>query len=99
MTVHPAQHAPFTRKARSMYSRSMFLIAFVAPVLTVPQLWLVWINRQTAGVSQITWGAYTIASGCWLIYGIIQKQKPLILAQLMLFILDFLVVLGVYLFR
>ena len=95
------------RKARTVhqgviriaFDDSMYLIALVTPILTIPQLLLVWMQRETAGVSLITWGSYAAMSGVWLIYGILHKQKQLVLSQVLLFVLGFGVVLGVSIFQ
>jgi len=84
---------------RTLFDDGMYAVALVTPVLTLPQLVLIWTNRQTAGVSLVTWAAYTVMSGVWLIYGLLQRQKPLILSQACLFVVDFAVVLGVVIFR
>jgi len=77
----------------------MYFVALATPLLTVPQLVLVWSNRQTTGVSILTWGAYAAASGLWLIYALLRKQKQLVVTQALLFVLDFAVVLGVYIYH
>lgn len=84
---------------RVWFDDAMYGIALVTPILTIPQLALIWLNHQTAGVSLLTWGSYAVMSGVWLIYGLLHQQKPLILSQACLFVLDFGVVLGVFLFQ
>jgi len=97
--VHPKMQAKLARDARSTFDVGMYLVALVTPLLTVPQLVIIWSSHQTQGISVITWGAYAAASGLWLIYALLRKQKQLIVTQLLLFILDFAVVLGVYIYR
>lgn len=84
---------------RIVFDDGMYLVALVTPILTIPQLLTVWMQHQIGGVSQLTWGAYTAMSGVWLIYGLLQRQKPLILSQACLFVVDFAIVLGISIFR
>ncbi|HXR49979.1 MAG TPA: hypothetical protein VN778_03050 [Verrucomicrobiae bacterium] len=85
--------------SRVIFDDGMYVVALVTPVLTLPQVFLIWSGRQTAGVSLPTWAAYTTMSGVWLIYGILQHQKPLVISQVCLFVVDFAIVLGIALFR
>jgi uncharacterized protein with PQ loop repeat len=39
-------------------------------VMTIPQVFTVWIGHQTAGVSLISWSAYLISALVWFWYGI-----------------------------
>ncbi len=84
---------------RVAFDNGMYLVALVTPMLTIPQLLIVWTQRRIDGVSILTWGAYAAMSGVWLIYGLLNKQRQLILSQTCLFILDFGVVLGIFVFR
>lgn len=84
---------------RTVFDDGMYLVALVTPVLTIPQLLLIWLQHQTAGVSIVTWGSYAAMSGVWLIYGILHRQRPLIVSQACLFVLDFGVVLGIFIFQ
>lgn len=84
---------------RVVFDDGMYLVALVTPILTIPQLLTIWIQRQTGGVSLLTWGAYAAMSGVWLIYGLLHRQKPLVVSQACLFVIDLAVVLGITLFR
>lgn len=86
-------------KMHAVFDDGMYIVALATPLLTVPQLLVVWTERQTAGVSLLTWVAYTVASGIWLVYGLVQHQKPIIIAQASIFVIDLGVVLGVCIFR
>ena len=77
----------------------IYPIAVAAPLMTIPQLLNIWIQRKTQGVSLLTWGAYAIVSFLWIIYGLYHKEKPIVLTNLLLFLLDSLIVLGVLLYR
>jgi len=77
----------------------MYVVALIAPIMTIPQLLQVWAHKQTQGVSLLTWGAYASVSLLWLIYGFVHKEKPFILTQFLLLILDSLIVIGVLFYK
>lgn len=72
-------------------------IAMISPLMTVPQLFEVWVNGTTQGVSVVTWSAYAVGTGFWTIYGLAHKEKPIFFANFFLFILDVAIVIGVLL--
>ena len=78
--------------------RGMYIIALIAPIMTIPQLIDVF-HGHVQGVSLLTWGAYAVVSGLWLVYGFFHKDKPLMLTQFLLLVLDGSIVFFVLLFR
>lgn len=77
----------------------MYILPLLAPIMTLPQLMDVWQNHQKASVSVVTWGTYTILSGIWMLYGVLHKEKQLILVNLLLLFIDGAIVAGVLLLR
>lgn len=83
----------------SFFFYYMIAIGISAPVTTIPQLIQVWTERRVEGLSVVTWVSYAIFAGSWLVYGIINKQKPIIITQIFLLPMDLLIVLGILLFK
>lgn len=98
-SVHPKKQNGLASETRTLFDGSMYFVALLTPALTVPQLLLIWLDHKTDGVSSLTWGAYAVASGLWLIYALVRRQRQLILSQVLLFVLDFAVVVGIFAFR
>lgn len=82
-------------KNLKFFNHIMYVVAFVAPLMTLPQVIEVWIKHQTGGVSLLTWSAYAITSFLWVIYGFANHEKPIIFSQLPLFFLEIAVVIGI----
>ncbi len=78
--------------------RLITVVAILNPIFILPQLWDVWVDKQTQGVSVVSWTAFSIFSLCWLAYGLVHREKPLILSGLLLAILNGLVVVGVLIY-
>ena len=59
------------------------IIGFAAGLLTtiafIPQVTKIWKTKSAADVSLATFIAFTIGVGLWLVYGILQKEPPIIL--------------------
>lgn len=86
------------QKKSPVFDKLIYIIAILAPLMTLPQLYKVWTGNHVQGVSIYTWAAYAAISLIWVIYGARQRMMPIICTNGLLLIVDFLVVLGV-LFR
>lgn len=80
-------------KPRSLIDSLVYLAAIVGPLMTLPQVYEVWIERSK-GASFITWSSYIVVAMIWLAYGIKHKDKPIITLQVLWLILDILIVVG-----
>lgn len=77
----------------------IYLIGVLGPLLTIPQVFKIWIAQDASGVSLITWGSYFIFSIFWIIYGVIHEEKPIILSSFLSLIVQAGVVIGIIFFR
>jgi len=82
-----------------LFDKFIVPLALVAPFMTIPQVLAVWVKGNIDGVSILTWLGYALGSGFWVIYGIIHKEKPLTIANFLLFVFDVSIVIGVLLHR
>jgi len=70
------------------------VIAFLGPITSIPQAYIIFTEKSAQGVSLWTWFFSGIFSLSWLVYGIIHKEKPLIISSVLWVIVCGLVVLG-----
>ena len=97
MPYHP--HVKTKKDNHQLLTLLVSIVAVVAPIMTVPQVYQIFSSKTAAGVSPISWLAYTFTSLIWLYYGIIQKEKPIIINSIIGGILSACVVIGTLLFR
>jgi uncharacterized protein with PQ loop repeat len=81
-------------KLESVIDKLIYFVAIVGPLSTVPQVLKIWNLKNAAGISALTWFFYIFINFFWLTYGIIHKEKPIIITALLCIILDFFVFLG-----
>jgi uncharacterized protein with PQ loop repeat len=74
------------------------ICAVVLPFTTIDQLYIIYINKQTVGVSSITWLLYGLLSIPLLVYSIKRKEVPMIILNGLWVIVDFAVWFGVVLY-
>ncbi len=87
------------KKKYKLLDAVMYVVAIVSPFMTLPQLYLVWIQKDISGVSVFSWAGYSFFNAFWVVYGFVHKDKPIILCNIAWVIVQGLVVLGVVLHR
>lgn len=76
----------------------MFAIAIFGPASALPQVHQTLTTKDVSGMSLFTWGLWAILTVVWLIYGIIHKEKPLIISQGIYLVLNLVVVAAIILY-
>ncbi len=66
----------------------------MGPIVTIHQIYKIWIEKNATGVSPIAWGTYLFIAIFWVIYGIAHREKPIIFIFSVWIVLDILIVLG-----
>jgi uncharacterized protein with PQ loop repeat len=64
-------------------------------VMTVPQVWSVWVEGNTSGVSLLSWGAYLVSACLWFIHGLQRRDRTIWVACIGWVLLDAAVVIGI----
>ena len=73
--------------------RLLVVVAVIAPLMTLPQIFRIVSERSAVGVSPWTWGAFAFFNVPWLIYGVVHKERPIIVAYTMWLIVNSTVVI------
>jgi uncharacterized protein with PQ loop repeat len=99
IAVDPHQmNRPQTQQRRgSLMSRALAAMSFVTMAMTIPQVWLVWVDRQTTGVSLLSWSAYLASAILWFGHGLHTRDRNIYLACIGWIALDAAVIAGVVL--
>jgi len=85
---------PHPNEFKRFMDRAIYIIGIIGPIMTIPQLMKIWVEKNASGVSAISWGAYLFTAIFWLIYGIQHKEKPIIFTYGIWIILEALIVVG-----
>jgi len=81
-------------RLKDFIDRIIYVVGIAGPIMTIPQLWKIWVEKNAAGVSVLSWAGYLIAAVFWLIYGIVHKEKPIIVTYVLWILLEAMIVLG-----
>ncbi len=74
------------------------ICAVILPFTTLDQLHIIYVQKQTVGVSAITWFLYAVLSIPLLIYSIKRKDFPMIILNGLWVIIDLTVWFGVMIY-
>ncbi|PJE64025.1 hypothetical protein COU89_00115 [Candidatus Roizmanbacteria bacterium CG10_big_fil_rev_8_21_14_0_10_45_7] len=86
------------KSSHNFLDNIIYVIAFAGPVMTIPQIYDVWVAKQLS-VNPITWGSYCVIAVVWLCYGLAHKVKPIIFSNTLGIITTGLVFLGATIYR
>lgn len=76
-----------------------YLSGIIAPFLTIPQLYIVWIQKDGVGVSIISWASYAFFNVIFVIYGLQHKHKLIVINNILWFLMEIMVVVGVIIYK
>ena len=94
---HPV-HKKHTSTFHKALNAVIMVVATASPLITIPQLSDIYIKKTASGVSSITWLAYIFTSTIWLYYGIIHREKVIIINGILGVILATLIYIGTLLY-
>lgn len=85
-------------KHQKFIDKLIYVVAIIMPLMTIPQVYNVWVLQEVAGVSLLTWGMFTVFSFIWLWYAIEHKNYPLLVNNILWISLQGAVAIGIILF-
>jgi uncharacterized protein with PQ loop repeat len=94
-------HLYYRRKHKSTYfvDKFVYVAAIAQPLMTIPQIYQITTTKNVAGLSLLTWIAYTVFGAILLVYDFKHHILPLILTQSLWVIADTLVVIGILVYH
>jgi len=90
------KHEEYQNKDRlnRFYDKFIYFVVIIAPIANIPQLLKVWIEKDASGVSSLSWFFFSGISISWFIYGILHKDKPILLMNAALMVIQVLIAIG-----
>ena len=83
---------------KKILDKCIYVIGLVGPIMTLPQVKIIWIDHQVEGVSLLSWSAFLVIAIFWILYGLAHKELPIIITNALFLILDTAVVIGILLY-
>lgn len=97
---HRHFHPKYPRKGKWVLAldKIMWGVAILAPFSTLPQVIDVYTTKRVAGLSPVTWFLFVISPCIWLSYGIVHRDKFIIINNILWTTLSASVFIGILLF-
>lgn len=89
--LEPYPHPDLTKK---IVDKLVYAVGIMVPGVTFIQAWKIWSEKNGDGISLIAWGGYIIGNVIWILYGMIHKERPIILMYILLILTNTAVVIG-----
>ncbi len=83
----------------SLISVVMWGVAILAPFATLPQIIDIYTTHKVTGLSITTWFLFVISPLIWFSYGLLHKDKFILINNFLWAILSSIVFLGILLYR
>ena len=74
---------PHRDKWMAIIDKLVLCTGFGGFLITLPQISLIWIDNVTSGVSLISWMGYFVIAITWVLYGLVHKDKSIILTNIL----------------
>lgn len=88
------------KRQKSVLINSLIIpIAALQPLMTLPQIMAIFTHKSARDVSILTWIAYNVASVFWLYYGIVHRERAIIISQVLWLCVQTAVIVGILIYR
>jgi uncharacterized protein with PQ loop repeat len=79
MAPDPATSIGVASQSKTLFSRLLGAMSVFTMLMTVPQVWTIWVAHQAAGVSVLSWSAYLLSALLWFWYGLQKRDRNIYL--------------------
>jgi uncharacterized protein with PQ loop repeat len=98
MAPQPIQPSAHTAVSEKMLRRVLGAMSIFTIVMTVPQVWTIWVDHQAAGVSVLSWSAYLLSALLWFWHGLRERDRNIYLPCIAWIAADGAVIVGAVLY-
>lgn len=83
---------------QKVLDKLVYFAGIAGPVMTLPQVFKIWTEKSAAGVALETWLTYLFLSMIWVSYGLLHKERPLVIMHSSYFVINVFIIVGVALY-
>lgn len=79
--------------AKLLY-RVTIAAGIISPIMVLPQIYKIYSTHAAAGVSALSWFAFALLDLPFIIYGLVHKEKPIVITYTLFFVGNIVVAIG-----
>ena len=80
MAPSPASPGAHASLSDAVLRRVLGAMSVFTIVMTLPQIWTIWVGHQATGVSVLSWSAYLVSALLWFWHGLRKRDRNIYLA-------------------
>lgn len=92
------QKYPHPNKYIHFLDNICLVFSVLMPATTIPQIWRIFKYHQVDGLSLSMWILYSVGVIPFLIYGIVHKEKPLIVLNILWLLAQIVIITGILMY-
>ena len=77
-----------------MLDRAVLGVGILGPIMSIPQIALIYISRDAAGVSPVSFLAWALFDIPWIVYGLVHREPPIVVTYTLWLAFNLLIFLG-----
>ncbi|MFC2143606.1 hypothetical protein ACFLQN_04375 [Candidatus Aenigmatarchaeota archaeon] len=89
---------PHPNKWKNLVDKLVYVAGVISLIMTLPQVTIIWINQDVSGVSILSWLSYLFVGIVWLTYGILHKEKSIIVTYALWIVMEVFIIVGIVLY-
>lgn len=90
---------PSKNKFVSRLDNICLLFSVIMPLTAIPQIYKIFAEKTAAGLSLTSWTLYCVAVIPFMLYGIVHKEKPIIILNAMWLVVQIIIITGILIYR
>lgn len=71
----------------------------IGPFVALPQLLEIWVRKNASGISVATWTGYCVLTSFWILYGVVHKEKPIVVANIVWLFFNIAITIGAAIYQ
>lgn len=91
---HKLEKYPHKKKWVRVLDRLLLIVAVLGPLMSLPQIIRIYIGKNAVGVAPLSWLLYAVFDIPWIFYGVVHKEKPIVVGYTCWLVTNMLVVVG-----
>ncbi len=87
------------RKNKDAFNYLVYFFMIATPLFELPQLIDIFSRHSASGISIWTWGFFLLSSVVWFIYSVRQKLIPIMMSNILYFLIEVGIVAGIIMYQ
>ena len=83
---------------KRLLDKAVYGVGILGPVMTIPQIALIYVGRDATGVAPESWFMWAIFDIPWILYGFAHKERPIVVTYTLWMLANLAVGIGAILY-